>query len=271
MAARVGDLGQPGHDIEGGQRPRGGQQIGGPRRHPAADVVEQLVLEPAPPLLGPEHLGLVLLQLGRHVALGTGQRLAPHVLGGSARRLRVRHLDPVAEDAIEPHAQARQSRPCALALLEAGDPAPRLGRVVDQCRQRLAPRLANDPAVLQRQRWLIDQRGLQHGLQVVELGQRRARLGQQRRGQRGGGLANRGERAEAGAQPHEIAGVGDAERGPAGQAREIAHRLEQPAQPGANLGARRPARRPRPGGRRSTPDRAAAAAATGAAGARPSA
>ncbi len=117
-----------GHDVERGQRARGGQQVGRARRDAAADLVEQLVLEPAPPLVGAEHLGLVLLELGRDVALGAGQRLAPHVLGGHPRRLRVRHLDAVAEHAIEAHAQARQPGPRALALLEPGDPAARLAR-----------------------------------------------------------------------------------------------------------------------------------------------
>ena len=134
VAAYVGDLGQSGHDVERGQGARGGQQVGRARRDAPADLVEQLVLEPAPPLLGAEHLGLVLLQLGGDVALGAGQRLAPHVLGGHPRRLRVRHLDAVAEHAVEAHAQARQPGPGALALLEPGDPAARLGGVAGRSR-----------------------------------------------------------------------------------------------------------------------------------------
>ena len=123
VAALVGDLGQRGEDVERRQRPGGGRRSSARAATPRADLVEQLVLEPARcRSSAPSTLRLVLLQLGRHVALGADQRLAPHVVGGSARGLRVGDLDPVAEHAVEAHAEAR-SPSAPLALLEAGDPA----------------------------------------------------------------------------------------------------------------------------------------------------
>ena len=69
------------------------------------------------------------LSSARHVSLGAGQGLAADVLGGHTRGLGVGHLDAVAEHAIEAHAQAGDAGARALALLEAGDPVPRLARV----------------------------------------------------------------------------------------------------------------------------------------------
>ena len=61
MPARVRDLGERRNDVEPRERPRGGEQRGRVLRDAAADVLEQLVLEPPPALLGAEHLGLVVL------------------------------------------------------------------------------------------------------------------------------------------------------------------------------------------------------------------
>ena len=92
----------------------GGQQIAGSRRHPPAQLVEQLVLEPATALIGAQDLGLVILQLGRHVALGPGEGLAAHVLGRGPGGLGVGDLDAVAEDPVVAHAQTATA-PCARA------------------------------------------------------------------------------------------------------------------------------------------------------------
>ena len=207
----------------------------GPRRHPPAQLVEQLVLEPATALIGTQNLGLVVLQLGRHVALGAGEGLAAHVLGRGPRGLGVGDLDAVAEDPVVAHAQTGQPRARALALLQAGDPAPGLGGVAHQRLQRLVPALADDAAVLQRGGRLVDQRGLQGGAQIGEVGQRGPGLGQQRSGQRGARLAHGLQRGQAPAQTHEVAGVGDAEGGPAGQPGQVADRLQQTAQRRARL------------------------------------
>src|SRR5262249_62100545 len=87
-----------------------------------APVLDQLVVERPPPLVRTEGLGFVFLELRRHVALGPCQRLAPLVFGRDAPGLCVGHLDPVAEDAIEPDAEARNPPARPLALLETGDP-----------------------------------------------------------------------------------------------------------------------------------------------------
>ena len=134
-----------------------------------AHLLEQLVLEPAPPLVGAEHLGLVLLQLRRHVPLGAGQRLAAHVLGGHPRGLRVGHLDAVAEDAIEADAQAGDPGARALALLEAGDPLPRLARVPDdRARARRCQLSRMRPPSWSAERGLVVEGRRQQSRQVVE-------------------------------------------------------------------------------------------------------
>src|SRR5207249_4489602 len=81
---RVGDLGERGQRVEPRQRPRGGEQLRGARGNLAPDLVEQLVLEPPPTLVGAERLGLVLLELPGHVALGARERLPADVLGRHA-------------------------------------------------------------------------------------------------------------------------------------------------------------------------------------------
>ena len=84
VAATVRHLGQGGEDVQPGERARRRHEVLGARRHLAAHLLEQLVLEPAAPLVGAERFRLVLFELRGHVALGAGERLATHVLGGHA-------------------------------------------------------------------------------------------------------------------------------------------------------------------------------------------
>src|SRR5207244_9012968 len=122
---------------------RGGEQLRGARGDLAPDLVEQLVLEPPPTLVGAERLGLVLLELPGHVALGARERLPADVLGRHAGGVGVGDLDTVAEHAIEADAQRRDPGPGTLTLLEPGDPVSRLARVSHDRRQRVIPALAD--------------------------------------------------------------------------------------------------------------------------------
>ena len=236
VAAHVRDLRQPRDDVQQRERARRREQRRRVRGHAPAHVLEQLLLEATPALLGAEHLGLVVLQLRRHVALRARQRLTSDVILRHACGLRVTHLDAVAEHAVEAHPQAREGRARALALLEAGDPAPRLGRVAHDHVQRLVPRLANHTAVAQCQRRLVDQRGLEQGPQISKIREGRPRLGQQRGRQICTGGAHGIDRRQARAQRDEVARVGDAERGAAGEPLQIADSAQERAQLRAGLG-----------------------------------
>ena len=233
MAAKVRDLGEAEHHVEPGQRARRRQQRPGFGGYATPDVLEQLVLEPPAALLGAEHLSLVLLQLRRDVALGSRERLAAHVFRGNSGGLSVADLDAVAEDAIEADPERREAGARALALLEAGDPLARLARVLDQRRERVTPALAYEPALVQDERRLVDQRPLEQSEKRVERCDLVTRGRQQQRGGLAQMRADLRERLKARAQPDQIAGVSDTERGAARQALEVAHVREQPAQLGA--------------------------------------
>src|SRR5207302_7465514 len=163
------------------QRPRRREQLRGLPADLAPNLLEQLVLEPPPPLVSTEHLGLVLPELRRHVALRARERLPADVLGGHTRGVGVGDLDAVTEHAIEADAERRDPGTDTLALLEPGDPVARRARVPHDGSKRLVPGLADDPAVVQRERWLVYQGGREARAQRLEVGEVRRRRGEQRR------------------------------------------------------------------------------------------
>src|SRR5439155_1010833 len=134
---------------------------------------------------------------------------------------------------IEADAQRRDPGPGTLTLLEPGDPVSRLARVSHDRRQRVIPALADDPAVVQRQRGLVDERRLEERAQGLEVGEVRHRGGDQRRLDPPAGLPDPAERLEARPEADEVARVGLAERGPAREPLEVAHRAQEGAKPGA--------------------------------------
>src|SRR5947207_2524776 len=75
-------------------------------------------------------------------------------------------------------AQGRDPRPRTLALLEAGDPLTRVGGVAHDPGERIAPALADQPAVMQRDRRLVGERRRERPLEIVELSQRVPRRGE---------------------------------------------------------------------------------------------
>src|SRR5437899_12392774 len=142
-------------------------------------------------------------------------------------------MQSVASDAIEADPKGQEAGARALALLEAADPLACLARILDQHRERVTPALADEPALVQDERRLVDQRLLEQSEKRVERRDLVARGRQQRRGGLAQMRADLRERLKARAQPDQLAGVSDAERGAARQSLEVAHVREPPAARGA--------------------------------------
>ena len=121
VAAGNRALRQRGPDVEPGEDAGGALDSpdGVPDRR--AERSEELGLADRHPLLGAEHARFVLLELGRDVALGGGQRLAPLVVGGDPGGVGVGDLEVVAEDLVEPDLERGDAGAVPLALLERGD------------------------------------------------------------------------------------------------------------------------------------------------------
>ncbi len=117
-------LGQRGQDVELGEHRAGLDQPRGLGRDAVAEGREELVFQLAGAVLGAEDLVLVLLELGRDVALGVLDRLLADVVGRDLAPLGlgVRDLDVVAEDLVEPDLEARDPGAADLLGLELGDP-----------------------------------------------------------------------------------------------------------------------------------------------------
>ena len=95
------------------------------------------------------------------------------------------------------------------------------------------PALANEAALAERHGRLVLERGVEHRVEGVEVGELLAGGGEERRLERGGGRADLAEGGEAGAQADEVARVGDAERRAARQTLEVADALQEGPQPRA--------------------------------------
>ena len=214
-------------DVQPGERARGRQELPSSGRHAPTHLLEQLVLEPPPALVGAERLRLVLFELRGHVALGAGERLTSHVFGGHTRGVGVGDLDAVAEDAIEADSKARDAGPCPLPLLETGDPRPCLPGIADDPGEPLVPALADQPAVVKREGRLVLERRCQEVAEVVERCQLAERLRDRRRGDRRRDPTDLRERRQARAQADEVTRVGLAERRAAGQPLEVADPTQQ--------------------------------------------
>ena len=206
------------------------------------------------PLLGAQHLGLVVLELGRHVALGGGEGLPPLVVGGDPGGVRVGDLEVVAEDLVEADLERRDPGPLPLPLLQRGDVLP--PAVPERAAARRARR--RSPAGSRRRR-----RAAREAARSSAAGELAGEIGQQVElvdgvGQRGRAPppgARRGERARA-PRRHRAAGGtsragrraragGAARRGAAGQALEVPHAVERLPQAARGPGRRAPRPPPR--------------------------
>src|SRR6266446_3583152 len=198
VPARVGDLGERRQHVEPADGARGPPERLGPRPDRVAHLLEQLVLEPPDPLLGRQDRRLGHPELSGDVPLGARERLSADVLGGHARRLRVAHLDPVAEDAVVTDPEARDTRARPLAALELADPGAGLAGPRDQL-----------PDVVE-------------GVALV--GEARQQPARRRRDR----AAQLREGRERDPEPDEVPRVGDAHRGAPGEPLDVAHPLEPP-------------------------------------------
>ena len=155
VSALVGDLPERGERVQRPDRPCRPQQRRRLGRDGRPDLLEELQLQLCHPLLGPEHAAFVFLELDGNVALGADQGLAPDVLGGHLRHVCIAHLDAVAEDAVEAHAERGDARALPLAPLQSGDPRARLPRPALDLAEIGAPALPDQAALPERERRLV--------------------------------------------------------------------------------------------------------------------
>src|SRR5438552_2983232 len=87
----------------------------------APQLVQHLGVARRDALLGAEDLGLVLLQVGRHIALRARERLPPLVVRRNAVAVGVRDFDVVAEDLVEADLERPDAGALALARLQRRD------------------------------------------------------------------------------------------------------------------------------------------------------
>ena len=111
----LGDVGQRGPDVETRQVTSGRLDPGDHLSDASPQLVQHFPLAYGDALLGTQDLGFVLLQIWRDVALRTGQRLAPLVIGRDAVAMGVRDLDVVAEDLVESDLERPNTRALPLA------------------------------------------------------------------------------------------------------------------------------------------------------------
>jgi hypothetical protein len=115
------ELGERGEHVDVSDALRRGLEPLHRRRHFAPELAEQPRLQRQDPVLGVQGLRLPLLQLGRDVPFGVGQRLLPLVVGGHPVEVRPRDLEVVAEDLVESDLERRdavrsRSRVCSRAM-----------------------------------------------------------------------------------------------------------------------------------------------------------
>src|ERR1035437_6757440 len=152
------ERGKRSEDIDFRQRQRGlpdASRLGGNR---ATQLRKQAPLNLDYLLLGVEHLDLVLLQLWRGKALGVDQGLLAFVLPRREVQVRLGDLQVIAEDAVELDLQRTDASALAFALLDLCDVLLAVtAQVAKLVEYRIRSR-ADNPAVNQRQRWLVFER-----------------------------------------------------------------------------------------------------------------
>ena len=156
-AVARGDLGERSLDVEPGQGVGRGLDARDERRPLLAQLDEQLVLACLELFLGAQDLALLALERRRHEALGAGERLAPLVVRRDAVEVRTRHLEVVAEHAVEPDLEARDAGARAFLGLELGNPA--LARVCElvQAVTMGVETVPNQTPIARERRGLVDQ------------------------------------------------------------------------------------------------------------------
>src|ERR1700682_4928412 len=127
----------------------------------AAELAEERLLPRHHRALGVEDQRLLLLELGRDVALAVHQGLLAYVLRGDRLAVRMADLEVVAEHLVEPDLQRPDAGPLALGLFQGGDPVAGGPRSVSKAIELGIEPGLEDTTVFQRRRNLVDQRRYQ--------------------------------------------------------------------------------------------------------------
>src|SRR4029077_16895204 len=113
---------QRGHGIELPEPGSGIEQVLAGGSDAPADLAEECLLAGDHCALRVENQRLLLLELGRDIALAVDERLLAHVLPRDRLPVRVADLDVVAEHLIEADLQRADAGPLAFGLFQGGDP-----------------------------------------------------------------------------------------------------------------------------------------------------
>ena len=168
VAAQPRDLGETGQHVE--LRQRRGDFLNLPQRleHLLAHALEQFVLELLAALLRAENFALHLLEFRRDESLRISQGLLACVVLRHFVEVRFGYFDEIAKHRIEPHLERGDAGFFRLPFLELCYPILALRRAATELVKRRVEAFANDAAVLERHRRVIDDRP---GNQVGHLGQ----------------------------------------------------------------------------------------------------
>ena len=224
----LGHFGQAGQHVEAGQTAGDLLHLGGPAGGPGAQLQKELVLQLLEAFFGAQYLGLVLLQVRGDVALAIGQGLLADVVRGHPAQIGLADLDIVPEDLVEADLERGDAGALALVGLQPGNPVFAAGADLPQAVHVGIVPVADQAAIRQRRRGIVDQ-GLTEQLdQVAHLGQARgAQLLQQAAAQSLDQLAERWRQIEGVGQIDQVAGVGALAADPRDHPFQIAHLSQQ--------------------------------------------
>ena len=149
-----------------------------------AKLTKKPLLDLQPPLVGIQHQRLILLQIGRDVAFGIGQRLLADIVRRYFAAMCIGDLDIIAKDLVIAHLEASDVQPVALSTLQVGNPVFGITASVHQLIQLATKAGADNARSRQRSGWFVCNRRHQR-LQD--------RLTQRQCGQRGGRRALAGD------------------------------------------------------------------------------
>ena len=228
----AGRFREGGQDVEDRHRARGLLKRPRRPRDPGPEVLEDLDLPLQDPLVGPEHLVLVLLQLGGDEALPARDGLFAYVIRGDEAEVGPADLDVVAEDAVEADLQGCDAGLGPLALLDGGDRGAAAAASGPEIVQLGVHAVAHEASLAEGWGGRVHERGFDglrdpHGrVEILEKGphegseELRQEVGDARRG------------AEGGREGGEVTGARGAQGDPAQDAVQVLHpgqHLVQPA------------------------------------------
>ena len=234
VAAR--GLGQSGGRVERGEAARVRLDPRGVVGDGAAEILEEPGLQRANLLLGAEHRGLEVRELGGDVALGVDEGLLAVVVGGHAGGVGLRHLEVVAEHLVVADLERVDSGARALPRLELGDPPRAVSADGAQVVQLGVIPVADHPPLARGGRGRRDQRAGQAIDEVAEFLPPARPLREARFRGAGERLRESGARFERAGQQREVAGRARGHRDAGDRALHVLDRLQALAHGGAGDG-----------------------------------